>query len=50
MAHLFAASRVWLTRCKELPLSAYALWPDDANADTFAALNEEINQNWIYVS
>jgi len=47
MAHLFAASRVWLARCKELPLSAYALWPDDANADTFAALNEEINQNWI---
>jgi uncharacterized damage-inducible protein DinB len=47
MAHLFAASRVWLARCKELPLSAYALWPEDANTDTFATLNEEINQNWI---
>lgn len=46
MAHLLAAQQIWFNRCKGLPATGGALWPD-WRADTFAGLIAENSTAWV---
>lgn len=46
MGHLLAAQQIWLQRCKQLPTTGVALWPD-WTAIEFKAIIESNHAEWI---
>ena len=46
MAHLLAAQQVWLSRCKGLPATGVALWPD-WKSNTFAVIIKNNSELWL---
>lgn len=46
MAHLLTAQQVWLSRCKEMPLANYNLWPD-WEATALASVTNSNNNEWL---
>lgn len=46
MAHLLAAQRVWLNRCKGLPAPPGALWPGWA-VEEMERINQENSEEWL---
>jgi len=46
MAHLLAAQQIWLNRCKGLPATGIALWPD-WKTDSFEKIIDENHKYWV---
>ena len=46
MAHMLAAQQIWLNRCKSLPATGVALWPD-WKAETFEQIINDNHRSWI---
>ncbi|MGZ3874349.1 MAG: hypothetical protein ACXVJD_15610, partial [Mucilaginibacter sp.] len=46
MSHLLVAQQIWLNRCKGLPATGSALWPD-WQAAALSAVIAENNKEWL---